>query len=81
MDKRILYKDPDELRMEIEKLISFEEKDGLLRLKQQLQEKTTDKPALTKYARIMSCSFTAPNEETGINQGALAQNTRLPRVN
>ena len=81
MDKRILYKDPDELRMEIEKLISFEEKDGLLRLKQQLQEKTIDKPGLTKYARIMSCSFATPNEEADINQGAPAQNARRPHAN
>ena len=81
MDKRIIYKDPDELRMEIEKLISFEEKDGLLRLKQQLQGKTTGKPAPTKYARIMSCSYTAPYEETGINRGVPAQNVRQPRAN
>ena len=80
MDKRIKYKDPDELRMEIEKLISFEEKDGLLRLKQKLQEKTTDKPELAKYARIMSCSYTAPHEETEIKRAASAQNARQPHV-
>jgi hypothetical protein len=76
MDKRIKYKDPDELRMEIEKLISFEEKDGLLRLKQKLQGKTTDKPELAKYARIMGCSFTAPREETEIKRVAPTQNAR-----
>lgn len=81
MDKKILYKDPDELRMEIEKLISFEEKDGLLRLKQQLLEKNTDKPELTKYARIMSCSFTSTNKETDMTKGAPVQHARLPQVN
>ncbi len=80
MDKKILYKDPDKLRMEIEKLISFEEKDGLLRLKQQLLGKTTDKPELTQYARIMSCSFTPTNKETDMTKGAPAQNARRPQV-
>jgi hypothetical protein len=81
MDRRILYKDPDELRMEIEKLISFEEKDGLLQLKQQLQEKTSSKPGPAKYARIMCCSFTSSNKEDDINKGAPAQHARLPQVN
>jgi hypothetical protein len=81
MDKRSSFKDPMNLKMEIEKLISFEEKDGLLKLKKQLEVKTVDKQeSLSKYAKVLSCSFTARAKETEMAKGVFMQNKRLPHA-
>ncbi|HEX7400972.1 MAG TPA: hypothetical protein VF369_02225 [candidate division Zixibacteria bacterium] len=79
MDRKIFFKDPANLKMEIEKLISFEEKDNLLRLKKQLEGKATGK-SLSKYSRVLSCSYAQSSIETEMARGASVQNKRSPRA-
>jgi hypothetical protein len=79
MDRKIFFKDPENLKMEIEKLISFEERDNLLRLKKQLEGKETGKQ-LSKYSRVLSCSYAKSSIETEMVRGASVQNTKSPHA-
>ena len=79
MDRKIFFKDPENLKMEIEKLISFEERDNLLKLKKLLEGKDTSKP-LSKYSRVLSCSYAKSSLETETGRGASVQNTRIPHA-
>lgn len=79
MDKKLFFKDPKNIKMEIEKLISFEEKDDLLKLKKQLEGKEASK-ASAKYARVLSCSYAQPSIKTGMTRGACQQDMRSPHA-
>lgn len=79
MDRKIFFKDPENLKMEIEKLISFEERDHLLKLKKQLEEKDIGEP-LPKYSKVLSCSYAKSNIETKMARGASVQNTKTPHA-
>jgi hypothetical protein len=74
MDRKIFFKEPGNLKTEIEKLISFEEKDNLLKLKKQLEGKDAGKKP-SKYSRVLSCSYTKPRIETEMARGASLQKT------
>ena len=66
MNDKFSSKDPRSLKPEIEKLISFEEKDDLLRA----QKKAEDKAGLfSKYATILSCSFVKQTKEASAEEG------------
>lgn len=65
MNEKFSIKDPKILRTEIEKLISFEEKDDLLKSQHKAGDVDPDKMGLlSKYARVLSCSFVTQTEET-----------------
>ncbi len=55
MNDKLSFKNPDEVKTKIEKLISFqEEEDPLLKAK----DENPDNPGLlSKYARVLCCSF------------------------
>jgi hypothetical protein len=79
MDKKIFFKPPENLKMEIEKLISFEEKNNLLKLKKELEGKDSGKP-LAKYSRVLTCSYAKSSNPSEISRGASFENTRTPHV-
>jgi hypothetical protein len=73
MNEKFPIKDPRMLRTEIEKLISFEEKDDLLRSQQKAGDENPDKIGLpSKYARVLSCSFVTQTEEIASTERAKA---------
>jgi hypothetical protein len=64
MNEKLSYKDPKMLRTEMEKLISFEHKDDLLKSQQKAGNRDFDAMELpSKYAKVLSCSFVTPTEE------------------
>jgi hypothetical protein len=79
MDRKTFFKHPENLKMEIEKLISFEEKNNLLKLKKQLEGKDTGKP-LTKYSRVLTCSYAKSSNSSEMSRGVSLENTRTPHV-
>ena len=67
MNEKFSIKDPRMLRTEVEKLISFEHKDDLLKSQQQAGNGYCDEMELpSKYARVLSCSFVTRTEETAL---------------
>jgi hypothetical protein len=75
MDRKTFFKDPNNLKMEIEKLISFEERDDLLKLKKQLEGMEAGKMT-SKYSKVLSCSYAPSSIDTKIGRGAAVKNTR-----
>jgi len=82
MNDKFTLKEPKPLKTDIEKLISFEKKDDLLKS----QRKATDKnpnmmELLSKYATVRSCYFIKHAEESssakeiGVQKGGFFQVT------
>jgi len=67
MNEKSSFNDPKMLKTEMEKLISFEEKDNLLKSQRKAGDEDPDKMGLfSKYARVLSCSFVTRTEETAL---------------
>ncbi len=61
MSDKFPFKDPHNLKREIQDLISFEEKNQLLRLREQIENKIIHKKdSFPEYSRVLSCSFINP---------------------
>lgn len=55
------FRYPKMLKREMEKLISFEEKDDLIIPQKRAKDQAPDTvELLSKYARVLSCSFVTP---------------------
>ncbi len=62
MNDKFSFKDPHNLKREIQNLISFEEKNQLLNLREQMENKDVHrKDPFSKYSRVLNCSFVNPN--------------------
>jgi len=58
MNNKLFFKNPDNLKTEIKKLVSFTEKEDLLDIPQkETAEKFDNSELLTKYRKVLSCSF------------------------
>ena len=67
MNEKFTVKDPRMLKTEVEKLISLEHKDDLLKSQQKAGNRYCDEMELpSKYARVLSCSFVTRAEETAL---------------
>jgi hypothetical protein len=75
MDRKTFFKDSNNLKMEIEKLISFEERDDLLKLKKQLEGRDTGKTP-SKYSKVLCCSYASSCIETKMARGDSVRNAR-----
>ena len=67
MSDKFPIKDPHNLKREIQNLISFEEKNQLLKLREQIENKTIHKKdSFPEYSRVLSCSFINPRLDPGV---------------
>jgi hypothetical protein len=58
MNDKLSFKNPDEVKTKIEKLISFQEKEDPPSPPRKVKNENPDNPALlSKYARVLCCSF------------------------
>ena len=64
MNDKFSVKNPDGLKTEIKKLISFEEKDDLLKPSRIVTDDNTgDLKLLSKYRTVLSCSFVTDTKD------------------
>ena len=62
MNDKFFFKDPKNMKKEIKKLISFEQKEERFKSQQKVSETAHIKNGLpSKYATVLSCSFFNPN--------------------
>lgn len=58
MNDKLSFKNPDDLKTKIEKLISFQEKGDQLKPSRKVKDENPDSPGLlSKYAQVLCCSF------------------------
>jgi len=58
MKDKLSFKNPDDLKIKIEKLVSFQEKEDRLEKSQKATEESHDTSRIpSKYAKVLSCSF------------------------
>jgi len=61
MKDKLSFKNPDDLKTKIEKLISFQEKKDQLKPPRKVKDENPDSPGLlSKYRKVLSCSFVNP---------------------
>lgn len=67
MSDKFPFKDPHNLKREIQNLISFEEKNQLLKLREQIENKVIhQKDSFPEYSRVLNCSFINPKLDPGV---------------